>query len=450
MKRFAIIAALLLALAPAGAQEGYVPSPENLAAREQFNADRFGIFIHWGLYAQPGQGEWLMQIQNINYREYAHLADSFYPSKFDARAWVKAFKAAGARYVTITSRHHDGFSLFRSAATSYNAVDGTPFGRDILAELAEACREEGLRLHFYYSHVDWGRLDYWPRGRSGLGTGRPDGKEGDWLHYQEFMKTQLTELLTHYGPVGAIWFDGLWDKDAQPREAQPDIWGIYDQYALIHRLQPGCLVGNNHHLDPFPGEDIQIFEKDVPGENEAGFSGTAGISRLPLETCQTMNNSWGYNITDRNYKSADELIRYLARTAAKGANLLLNIGPRADGTLPDEAVGRLEKMGEWLSVNGESIYGTQAGCIAEQSWGVTTRKDRTLYLHLLNPEALPASGELTLDVPEDAFGPRSPKLRSARLLDGGAPVAFRQKKNSVTLSVPVSGAADQVIALSFR
>ena len=440
MKRILVIIVALLALgAGAGAQEGYVPTPENLAARERFAADRFGVFIHWGLYAQPGRGEWVMQQQNIDYREYARLANSFYPSKFDARAWVRAIKAGGARYITITSRHHDGFSLFRSAATPYNAVDGTPFGRDILGELAEACREEGIRLHFYYSHVDWGRTDYWPRGRSGLGTGRPDGKEGDWQHYLDFINRQLTELLTQYGPIGAIWFDGVWDHDAEPREAQPAIWNLYGQYALIHRLQPGCLVGNNHHLDPFPGEDIQIFEKDVPGENEAGFSGTAGVSRLPLETCQTMNRSWGYNITDRAYKSADELIRYLARTASKGANLLLNIGPRPDGTLPEEALARLEEMGKWLQVNGESIYGTQAGCIPEQPWGVTTQKGNVLYLHLFKPQS-----ELTLELPG--------KLKSAVLLAEGIPVAFKQKKGTVTLTIPIPAAstADQVVALTFR
>ena len=447
MKRFLILAALLLSVIPVRAQEGYVPSAANLAAREQFAADRFGIFIHWGLYAQPGRGEWVMQTQNIDYREYARLAGSFYPSKFDARAWVKAIKAGGARYITITSRHHDGFSLFRSAASSYNAADGTPFGRDILAELAEACREEGIRLHFYYSHVDWGRTDYWPRGRTGLGTGRPDGQAGDWQHYQAFMLAQLTELLTQYGPVGAIWFDGVWDHDAQPREAQPGIWGLYDQYALIHRLQPGCLIGNNHHLNPFPGEDIQIFERDVPGENTAGYSGESGISRLPLETCQTMNRSWGYNITDRDYKSADELIRYLARTAAKGANLLLNIGPRPDGTLPDEALERLAEMGKWLEINGESIYGTQAGDIAEQPWGVSTRKGNVLYLHLLDPSALPASGRLTVELPA---GARSPKLREAVLLDGGSPVPFRQEKGTVTLTIPPFSGADRVVALRFR
>ena len=253
------------------------------------------------------------------------------------------------------------------------------------------------------------------------------------------MKAQLTELLTQYGPVGAIWFDGVWDHDSQPREAQPGIWGLYDQYALIHRLQPGCLIGNNHHLDPFPGEDIQIFERDVPGENTAGYSGGSGISRLPLETCQTMNRSWGYNITDRDYKSADDLIRYLARTAAKGANLLLNIGPRPDGTLPEEALARLAEMGKWLEINGESIYGTQAGSIGEQPWGVTTQKGNRLYLHLFKPQP-----ELTLELPG--------RVKAATLLADGTPVAFKQKKGTVTLTIPEPSVntPDQVVALEFR
>ena len=197
MKRWILTITLLLAALAAGAQEGYVPAPENLAAREQFAADRFGIFIHWGLYAQPGQGEWVMQQKNLDYQEYARLANSFYPSKFDARAWVRAIKAGGARYITITSRHHDGFSLFRSAASPYNAVDGTPFGRDILGELAEACREEGIRLHFYYSHVDWGRTDYWPRGRTGHGTGQIHHFQGllflrlYLLHFPQFLILHL-------------------------------------------------------------------------------------------------------------------------------------------------------------------------------------------------------------------------------------------------------------------
>ena len=424
----------------ANAQPGYTPSPENLAAREAFSQDRFGIFIHWGIYSMLGQGEWAMQLQNLNYKEYSRLADGFFPSRFDAREWVKAIKASGAKYITITSRHHDGFSMFHSKASPYNIVDATPFGRDVIGELAQACREEGIRLHFYYSHLDWGRTDYWPLGRTGHGTGRPQGRDGDWRHYLDFINAQLTELLTQYGPVGAIWFDGLWDMDAHTHDEQPGIWNLYEQYALIHRLQPGCLVGNNHHIAPFEGEDIQIFERDLPGENEAGYSAGQEIAHLPLETCQTMNRSWGYDIKDKDYKSADDLIRYLVRTAGKGANLLLNIGPRPDGTLPEEALERLAAMGRWMDVYGETIYGTQAGCTGPQDWGVSTQKGDVLYLHVLNHADV-----LTLDLPR--------KVKSVEPFPSGSALRFEQKRNGpLTIYLPEApeGTVDQVVKVTFK
>ncbi|MCQ2139693.1 MAG: alpha-L-fucosidase [Bacteroidales bacterium] len=434
MKKY--IASLLLGICAlsATAQPGYKPSSENIATRQQFEADRFGIFIHWGIYAMLGHGEWVMENEGLDRNEYSQLAAGFCPSRFDADAWVRAIKASGAKYITITSRHHDGFSMFRSSASYYNVVDATPFGRDVIGELAKACEKEGIRLHFYYSHLDWGRTDY-PRGRTGLKSGRPDG--ADWRHYMDFVNAQLTELLTQYGPVGAIWFDGLWDQDAHPREEQPAIWNLYEQYELIHRLQPGCLVGNNHHLLPFEGEDIQIFERDIPGQNEFGLSGQE-ISHLPLETCQTMNWSWGYRITDKDYKSSEDLIRYLVNTAAKGANLLLNIGPRPDGTLPEQAIKRLEDMGKWLEANGEAIYGTTAGCVKDQEWGVSTQKENVLYLHVMKHQE-----SIVLDMQN--------KLISAEIL-GGDKILAKQKKGVITITVPEAseGTIDQIIKLTFK
>ena len=259
------------------------------------------------------------------------------------------------------------------------------------------------------------------------------------------MNTQLTELLTNYGPIGAIWFDGVWDQDAYPREEQPRIWNLYEQYALIHRLQPSCLIGNNHHLLPFEGEDIQIFEQDIPGQNEAGLSGQE-ISRLPLETCKTMNNSWGYNMKDKGYKSPDFLIQYLVRTAGKGANLLLNVGPRPDGTLPEEALERLKAIGAWLEVNGETIYGTDGGCIDTQEWGVTTQRGKTLYVHLLPQadKALPES--LQLDIPK-----AQNKLKAAKLFAGGEKIPFKQDRQGVTLNLPAldKNTPDTILELTF-
>lgn len=371
----ALLAGACLSL-PARAQN-YTPTEENLKSRQEFRDARFGIFLHWGLYAMLATGEWTMTNNNLNYKEYAKLVGGFYPSKFNAAEWVAAIKASGAKYICFTSRHHEGFSMFDTKYSDYNIVDATPFKRDILKELADECHKQGIRLHLYYSHLDWYREDY-PWGRTGRGTGRPDSK-GNWPTYYQFMNNQLTELLTNYGPIGAIWFDGWWDQDQNPDFD----WQLPGQYELIHKLQPACLVGNNHHQVPFEGEDIQIFERDLPGENKAGLSGQ-DISNLPLETCETMNGMWGYKITDQNYKSTKTLIHYLVKAAGKDANLLMNIGPQPDGCLPQVAVERLKEMGEWMQTYGETIYGTRGGCVAPHPWGVTTQKDDRLFVHILD------------------------------------------------------------------
>lgn len=347
------------------------------AGASSFSDARFGVFLHWGIYSLFGQGEWYMQNAGIDRAEYAKAADAFYPHRFNAREWVSAIKAAGARYICFTTRHHDGFSMWGTHESAYNVVDATPFHRDVLGELASECHRQGLRLHLYYSHIDWTRDDY-PMGRTGRTTGK-DPARADYPHYYAFMNRQLTELLTEYGPIGAIWFDGYWDHD---QDTVPFPWQLREQYDLIHRLQPECLVANNHHVAPHEGEDIQIFERDVPGENLAGLSGQA-VSRLPLETCQTMNGMWGYKVADQDYKSVDELIRLLVRTSGLGANLLLNIGPQPNGELPALALDRLKGIGEWLSRHGATIYGTEAGPVAPCEWGATTRRGDTVYVHVL-------------------------------------------------------------------
>ena len=405
----ALLAAFSVAVAytiPEREQESpYVPSGGNLQAREAFRDAKFGIFLHWGLYSMLGTGEWTMSSRDINYLEYAKLANAFYPHDFDAEEWVSAIKRSGAGYICFTTRHHDGFSMWDTARTDYNIVDATPYGRDVVKALSEECRRQGVGLHFYYSLIDWYRDDC-PRGRTGLGTGRP-GTSIDYGHYYDFMKGQLTELLTGYGPVGAIWFDGVWDQDRNP-DFDWKLRGLYDH---IHDLQPSCLVGNNHHLVPFEGEDIQIFERDLPGEITAGLSGQ-DVSRLPLETCQTMNGMWGYKITDLDYKSTETLIQYLVRAAGRDANLLLNIGPQPDGNLPAVAVERLREMGEWLGRYGESIYGTRGGDIPPHDWGVTTRKGDSLYVHIL-------------DLQDDAlYLPLDAKVASAVCLNDGSRIRY--------------------------
>ena len=350
----------------------YVPSPENIEARKQFDGFRFGIFLHWGIYSEFAQGEWYLNTGKLNKDEYAKAASCFYPIRFNASEWVKAFKASGAKYITFTSRHHDGFSMYKTHESDYNIVDATPFGRDVLKELSEACQQEGIQLHLYYSILDWIREDY-PLGRTGHDTGRT--LKPNYDSYFQFMKNQVRELLTNYPNVAALWFDGYWDHD---QDTIPFNWRMEEFYRYIHQLKPTCLIGNNHHITPIEGEDFQMFERDLPGENKAGYSGQA-ISKLPLEMCQTMNGMWGYKVADQNYKSVDELVTLIIRAAAKGCNLLLNIGPQPNGELPALALDRLQGIGKWMDSYGETIYSTQRG-IDDATWGVTTKKGNTTYI----------------------------------------------------------------------
>ena len=412
----------------------YVPTPENLQARQQFADRRFGVFLHWGLYSLFAQGEWYMQNEDIDNREYAKSADAFYPHRFNAAEWVSAIKAAGAKYICFTTRHHEGFSMFDTKFSDYNIMH-TPYGRDIVRQLVDECHKQGVGIHLYYSHIDWTRDDY-PTGRTGLHTGK-DPKKENWTSYYNFMNGQLTELLTNYGKIDGIWFDGWWDHD---EDATPFDWQLPEQYALIHKLQPACIIGNNHHHAPFEGEDMQMFERDVPGENKSGLSGQS-ISRLPLETCQTMNGMWGYKIKDQNYKSTKELLRLLVRTSSKGANLLLNVGPQPNGELPALALQRFKEMGQFLNGKAaESIYATQAGGYHQGDSIVTTRNNaqRALYVHLLT------DGEHT-----SVTLPISEKLKKAHLLLTGENVSVsrNKKQGTVTFTLPVAtkGEADCII-----
>lgn len=431
MKKRVLSLLLTASLAfPALAQKEYVPVPENVQARKEFQDNKFGIFLHYGIYSMLADGEWAMHNKNLNYKEYAKLAGGFYPSKFNAAEWVAAIKASGAKYICFTTRHHDGFSMFDSKYTDYNIVKATPFKRDIVKELADECHKQGIKIHFYYSHIDWYRNDYYPLGRTGHGTGRTT--HGEWKTYYQFMNNQLTELLTNYGPVGAIWFDGWWDQDQNPGFD----WQLPEQYAMIHKLQPACLVGNNHHQTPFPGEDIQIFERDLPGENNAGLSGQE-VSPLPLETCETMNGMWGYKITDQDYKSTKTLIHYLVKAAGMNANLLMNIGPQPNGELPAISVERLKEMGEWMKTYSETIYGTRGGIVPPHDWGVTTQKGNKLYVHILN---LQDKG-LFLPITDQ-------KIKKAVMFTDKTPVKFTQDKQGVVLKLAeVPADIDYVIEL---
>jgi alpha-L-fucosidase len=378
-----VAACLVAAAAPAAADvrsddappaSSHRPSTANQVARDWFQDARFGMFIHWGVYSVPARGEWVMEHEHISVGEYEKFAPPFNPTQFSAQEIVALAKRAGMRYITITSKHHDGFAMWPTRQSRWDIVDATPYKLDPLKALATEAQRQGIKLFFYYSMLDWHNSDYWPLGRTGHFTGRPPA--GDFNRYLDYMDAQLAELLGgDYGAIGGIWFDGMWDK--------PDAdWKLERTYGLIHRLQPTALVGNNHHRLPFAGEDFQMFEQDLPGENSAGFN-KAGISGLPLETCETINHSWGYTRDDKDFKSATQLIHLLVRAAGANANFLLNIGPTAQGKVQPEFVERLQAIGAWLVTHGDTVYGTRAGPISPRSWGVTTAKGNRIYVHIL-------------------------------------------------------------------
>lgn len=356
-----------------------------------FQDARFGMFIHWGLYSILGRGEWVMHNEQIPAAEYEKLAGQFNPVRFNADEWVSIAADAGQKYMVITSRHHDGFSMYNTALSGYK-VTATPFKRDPLAELAAACARRGdVKLGFYSSLLDWHHPAYRFRAESGLA----------WADYLEFLHGQVRELCTNFGELACLWFDGDWPHhklDESNAYFAPGGSFEYERlYAMIHELQPHAVVMNNRHEKPLPGEDVQGFEQDLPGMNSAGFNATT-VYDLPLEVCMTINDNWGFSRSDHNHKSVRRLVHLLARSAAAGANLLLNVGPTPEGEILPVHADRLKKVGAWLRDNGRSIYGTRPGGLPPSPVSVSTRRGGTTYLHILDyvsdsisMEAAPAS-----------------------------------------------------------
>jgi alpha-L-fucosidase len=272
--------------------------------------------------------------------------------------------------------------MFSSRLTDFNIVDATPFHNDPLKALAKACHEQNIKLFIYYSLLDWHHPDYFPLGKTGKAAGREP--KGDWSRYVSYYQGQVRELCTNYGELGGLWFDGCWDKPDAP-------WDLAGTYRIIHETQPHALVANNHHAAPLPDEDFQVFKQDSPGKSGAGFNQAKVTGGLPLETCMTINQSWGFDARDTKYKSTDSLIEALVESAGRGANLLLNVGPRPDGTIDHEVSQRLVAIGAWLKTYGEAVYGTRRGPIPAQPWGVSTQKgeraDQRIYLHVLKPKS---------------------------------------------------------------
>jgi len=427
----AFIAGTILTVQSAVAQSEYHPSPDNIQARREYQDMKFGMFIHWGVYSVLGDGEWVFHERHLTVDQYNRLPAFFDPEKFDANTWVSIAKAAGMKYITITSRHHDGFAMFDSKVSDWNIVARTPYKKDPLKMLADECHRQGIKLFFYYSQLDWHNPDYYPRGQTDWPNGRPD--HGDFEAYLDtYMDGQLTELLTNYGPIGGIWFDGMWDKPKAD-------WHLAKTYALIHKLQPAALIIPNHHQTPRDGEDVQTFEHDLPGQNTAGFNTTYISKDLPLEMSDTLNDSWGFNIGDSHYKSAEEVERRLVRAAGNNANLLMNIGPYPNGEIDPQFVARLQAVGDWLGKYGDSIYGTRGGPIPPGDWGVTTQKENKIYVHILNWGS-----------PLLALAPIASKVASAQTLVDAKPVEFTQSVDGVVLKVPVrkSDEWDRVIVLT--
>ncbi len=438
MKKIIVVFLFVLPLV-VNAQQDYVPSSENLKNREWFQDAKYGMFIHWGVYSTMAGGgdygiaEWIMNQKKIPVAQYENMATFFNPVYFDPREWVSTAKAAGMKYITITSKHHDGFAMFDSKVSDWDIVNRSPYGKDILKMLKEECDRQGIKLFFYHSQLDWHHPDYYPRGNTGQGyTGRPES--GNWNKYIEYMNAQLTELLTSYGNIGGIWFDGMWDKP----EAD---WQLDKTYALIHKLQPGALIGSNHHKAPFPGEDFLMFERDLPGENTMGFNQTSFEVNIPLEMCETMNNSWGYNIKDRDFKSSRQLIQTMVRSAGYGANFLLNNGPMPNGRLQKETIDTLVKVGKWLEKYGESYYGTRKGPVTPHEWGVTTQKDKTVYVHLLNLKD------------ESVYLPGlTSKIKDITLFDDNSKLKYIQNEAGTVITVPFNkrNNLDTVLKISLK
>jgi alpha-L-fucosidase len=413
------------------AQSTLKPLPETKEQRDKrmdwFRDSRFGLFIHWGVYAVPAgewngnknYGEWFMEETKMPVSQYEKFADQFNPTKFNAEEWVKLAKDAGMKYIVITSKHHDGFGIFKSQLTDWD-IERTPFKRDPLKELAAACQKEGIKLCFYHSIMDWHHPDWGTRRAwHDKATGTPDMDR-----YTAYMKGQLKELLTNYGPIGIMWFDGEWESP------WTNARGV-DVYNYVRSLQPNIIINNRigkgrsgmQGMDKGEGVgDYGTPEQEIP---PTGFG--PGVD---WESCMTMNNHWGYNKHDNNWKSTQTLVRNLIDCASKGGNYLLNVGPTAEGLIPGPSVERLKETGAWMKGNKEAIYETTASPFKKLNWGRATKKsdgkNTTLYLHVWN---WPTDGKLVVPGLKNA-------PRFTYLMDSKTRLTATQNESSVTIDVP--------------
>ncbi|MBN1388858.1 MAG: alpha-L-fucosidase [Bacteroidales bacterium] len=390
---------------------------------------RFGMFIHWGLYAIPAgewegttnHAEWIRTTAQIPLETYDELLDQFNPVEFNADQWVKMAKDAGMKYIVITSKHHDGFCLFDSEYTDFDVMS-TPFKRDILKELSDACAGQDIVMCWYHSIMDWHHPDYLPR--RNWETDRPtEGADMD-RYIEEYLKNQLAELTGNYGKIGVLWFDGEWEETWTHER------GV-DLYNYVRELQEDIII--NNRVDK-GRQGMQGMTKE--GEFKGDF-GTpeqeipdTGLPGIDWETCMTMNNHWGYNKYDDNWKSSEDLIQKLVDIASKGGNFLLNVGPKADGTFPEESIERLKAIGDWMAIYGESIYGTSASPFSSLEWGRCTKKQEgkntRLYLHVFD---WPGDNNITLPAFDN-------KIIDAFIMDGMIKTGVERKDGQIIINLP--------------
>jgi alpha-L-fucosidase len=441
------------ALAGVG-QPGHVETPADRDARMSWWRDaRFGMFVHWGLYsglagtwdgkpvATSGGMEWIQQRVKADTGTYATRAiPLFKPSRTFAREWARLAKEGGARYVVFTSKHHDGFALHDSRSSDFDA--GSVLHRDLVKEIVDALRAEGLRVGFYHSVIDWHHGQYEYARSQQLphplkGQPYPNGTR-DHQKYVQYLHGQVRELLSNYGPIDVMW----WDYSAQDFQGQ-EAWRAFDLMQLARATQPRVIMNNRLFRTPEAGWKSMGTE---------GFSATLDPqygdfitpeqhipdTGMPVdwETCMTLNTTWGYSEHDRAWKSDETLIRNLVDIASKGGNYLLNIGPRGDGSVPGESVRSMRAIGAWMKVNGDSIYGTRASVFSRLPWGRSTTKGRTLYLHVFD---WPADGTLTVP------GLTTP-TKGARLLAGGAALVASTTEAGLVLRLP-SKAPDPIASV---